>query len=170
MKSLYRTLTKATPFSGRNVAVRSVCVKRADAAIVVSGTPVSRYPPRACSDSTTSGLDRAAVQRSWRWAAHHAGARGQHPPHDLGLRACPPRAAPSRLCLSDLRRPASVQISGFDEFGHLTPVRRLLSTSCSSGQRFAIRLPSDSQSPAKPLPSANSSPCRASGGLSPPSE
>ncbi|MDE3022217.1 MAG: hypothetical protein KGI54_10190, partial [Pseudomonadota bacterium] len=42
--------------------------------------------------------------------------------------------------------------------------------SCSSGQRFAIRLPSDSQSPAKPLPSANSSPCRASRGLPPPSE
>ncbi|MDE3020387.1 MAG: hypothetical protein KGI54_00845, partial [Pseudomonadota bacterium] len=40
----------------------------------------------------------------------------------------------------------------------------------SSGQRFAIRLPSDSQSPAKPLPSANSSPCRASRGLPPPSE
>ncbi len=63
----------------------------------------------------------------------------------------------------------SVQVSGFDEFGHLTPIRRLISASCSSGQRFAIRLPSDSQSPAKPLPSANSSPCRASRGLSPPS-
>ncbi len=63
----------------------------------------------------------------------------------------------------------SVQVSGFDDFGHLTPMRRLLSASCSSGQRFAIRLPSDSRSPAKPLPSANSSPCRASRGLSPPS-
>ncbi len=67
------------------------------------------------------------------------------------------------------RRQRSVQVSGFDDFGHLTPMRRLLSASCSSGQRFAIRLPSDSQSLAKPLPSANSSPCRASRGLSPPS-
>ena len=63
----------------------------------------------------------------------------------------------------------SVQVLGFDEYGHLTPVRRLVSSSCSSGQRFAIGLPSDSQSPAKPLPLANSSPCRASRGLSPPS-
>ncbi len=63
----------------------------------------------------------------------------------------------------------SVQVSGFDDFGHLTPMRRLISASCSSGQRFAIRLPSDSRSPAKPLPSANSSPCRASRGLPPPS-
>lgn len=63
----------------------------------------------------------------------------------------------------------SVQVSGFDDFGHLTPMRRLISASCSSGQRFAIQLPSDSRSPAKPLPSANSSPCRASRGLSPPS-
>src|SRR5690606_7353065 len=44
------------------------------------------------------------------------------------------------------------------------------SASCASGQRFALRLPSDSQSPAKPLPSANSSPCRASKGLAPSSE
>ena len=63
----------------------------------------------------------------------------------------------------------SVQALGFSDFGHLTPARRLISASCSSGQRFAIGLPSDSQSPAKPLPLANSSPCRASRGLSPPS-
>ena len=61
------------------------------------------------------------------------------------------------------------QVSGFDEFGHLTPMRRLISARLESGQRFAIRLPSDSRSPAKPLPSANSSPCRASRGLSHPS-
>ena len=64
----------------------------------------------------------------------------------------------------------SVQVSGFGDFGLLTPAWRLVSASCSSSQRFAIRLPSDSQSPAKPLPSANCSPCRASRGLSPPSE
>src|SRR5690606_9194107 len=33
-----------------------------------------------------------------------------------------------------------------------------------------FRLPSDLQSPGEPLPSANTSPCRACGGLSPPSE
>lgn len=31
----------------------------------------------------------------------------------------------------------SVQVSGFDLFGCLTPMRRLVSASCSSGQRFA---------------------------------
>jgi len=45
----------------------------------------------------------------------------------------------------------------------------LVSASCSSGQRFAIRLPSDPQSPTEPLPLANHSPCRAGRGLSPPS-
>ena len=31
----------------------------------------------------------------------------------------------------------SVQVPGFGEFGHLTPARRLVSASCSSGQPFA---------------------------------
>ncbi len=31
----------------------------------------------------------------------------------------------------------SVQVSGFDLYGCLTPTRRLVSASCSSGQRFA---------------------------------
>ena len=31
----------------------------------------------------------------------------------------------------------SVQVLGFDEYGHLTPPCRLVSASCSSGQRFA---------------------------------
>src|SRR5690606_32130107 len=35
---------------------------------------------------------------------------------------------------------------------------------------LCFRLPSDLQSPGEPLPSANTSPCRACGGLSPPSE
>ncbi|RQT04058.1 hypothetical protein DF035_10930 [Burkholderia contaminans] len=35
---------------------------------------------------------------------------------------------------------------------------------------LCLRLPSDSQSPATPLPLANTSPCRACRGLSPPSE
>lgn len=68
---------------------------------------------------------------------------------------------------SDLRRTATCKGSGFDELGHLTPMRRLVYASCSSGQRIAIRLPSDPRSPAEPLPSANSSPCRASRGRRP---
>lgn len=31
----------------------------------------------------------------------------------------------------------SVQVSGFGDCGHLTPLRRLISASCSSGQHFA---------------------------------
>jgi len=64
----------------------------------------------------------------------------------------------------------SVQVSGFAETRLLAPMRRLVSVSCSSGQRAAIKFPSDSQSPTTPLPSANTSPCRVCRGLSPPSK
>ena len=59
---------------------------------------------------------------------------------------------------------------GFDDFGHLTPLRRLVSASCSSGQRFAFGFLQIRSHPRHPCRSANSSPCRASRGLSPPSE
>ena len=64
----------------------------------------------------------------------------------------------------------SVQVSGFDDMGHLTPLRRLVSASCSSGQRFASGLLQGRSRPQHPCRSANSSPCRASRGLSPPSK
>mgnify|MGYP001581254982 CR=1 FL=1 len=59
---------------------------------------------------------------------------------------------------------------GFDDIGHLTPLRRLISASCSSGQRFAFGFLQISSHPEHPCRSANSSPCRASRGLSPPSK
>jgi len=64
----------------------------------------------------------------------------------------------------------SVQVLGFDDIGRLTPQRRLLSASCSSGQRFAFGFLQISSHPEHPCRSANSSPCRASRGLSPPSK
>ena len=64
----------------------------------------------------------------------------------------------------------SVQVSGFTDIGLLTPLCRLVYTSCSSGQRFAFGFLQISSRPEHPCRSANSSPCRASRGLSPPSE
>ena len=64
----------------------------------------------------------------------------------------------------------SVQVSGFTDIGLLTPPCRLVSASCSSGQRFAFGFLQISSRPEHPCRSANSSPCRASRGLSPPSE
>ena len=64
----------------------------------------------------------------------------------------------------------SVQVSGFTDIGLLTPPRRLVSASCSSGQRFAFGFLQISSHPEHPCRSANSSPCRASRGLPPPSE
>lgn len=63
---------------------------------------------------------------------------------------------PSRLCLSVLKHAVACKF-------------RALMNMVISRQRFAIRLPSDPQSPTKPLPSANHSPCRAGIGLSAPS-
>ena len=64
----------------------------------------------------------------------------------------------------------SVQVLGLDDFGHLTRLRRLVSASCSSGQRFAFGFLQIRSRPRHPCRSANSSPCRVSRGLSPPSE
>ena len=64
----------------------------------------------------------------------------------------------------------SVQVSGFDDIGRLTPPCRLVSASCSSDQRFAFGFLQISSRPEHPCRSANSSPCRASRGLPPPSE
>ena len=64
----------------------------------------------------------------------------------------------------------SVQVSGFDDSRRLTPQRRLISASCSSGQRFASGFLQIRSHPRHPCHSANSSPCRASRGLAPPSK
>ena len=61
----------------------------------------------------------------------------------------------------------SVQVSGFGDYGHLTPLRRLIRF-LFVRPAFCLGLPSGSQSPATPLPSANTSPCRVCRGLSPP--
>ena len=62
----------------------------------------------------------------------------------------------------------SVQVSGFDDCGRLAPLRRLIRF-LFVRPAFCLGLPSDSQSPATPLPSANTSPCRVCRGLAPPS-
>src|SRR5690606_29903040 len=62
----------------------------------------------------------------------------------------------------------SVQVLGFDDCGRLTPLRRLIRF-LFVRPAFCLGLPSDSQSPATPLPLANTSPCRVCRGLSPPS-
>ena len=64
----------------------------------------------------------------------------------------------------------SVQVSGFDDIGHLTSPCRLVSASCSSCQRFAFCFLQICSRQRHPCRSANSSPCRASRGLSPPSK
>ena len=64
----------------------------------------------------------------------------------------------------------SVQVSGFADIRLLTPPCRLISASCSSGQCFAFGFLQISSRPEHPCRSANSSPCRASRGLPPPSE
>ena len=60
-----------------------------------------------------------------------------------------------------------VQVSGFDDIGRLTPLQRLLSASCSSGQRFAFGFLQIRSYPRHPCRLANSSPCRVSSGLAP---
>jgi hypothetical protein len=64
----------------------------------------------------------------------------------------------------------SVQVSGFDDNGRLTPPCRLISASCSSGQRFAFGFLQIRSRPRHPCRSAISSPCRARRGLPPPSK
>ncbi|SDB18891.1 hypothetical protein SAMN03159386_01386, partial [Pseudomonas sp. NFACC17-2] len=62
----------------------------------------------------------------------------------------------------------SVQVSGFEDIGLLTPLCRLIRF-LFVRPAFCLGLPSDSQSPATPLPLANTSPCRVCRGLAPPS-
>jgi len=62
----------------------------------------------------------------------------------------------------------SVQVLGFGDHGHLTPLHRLIRF-LFVRPAFCLGLPSDSQSPTTPLPLANTSPCRVCRGLSPPS-
>lgn len=64
----------------------------------------------------------------------------------------------------------AVQVSGFDDIGRLAPLQRLVSASCSSGQRFAFGFLQIRSRPRHPCRSANSSPCRVSKGLAPSSE
>lgn len=53
----------------------------------------------------------------------------------------------------------AVQVLGFDDYGRLTPLCRLIRF-LFVGPAFCLGLPSDSQSPATPLPLANTAPCR----------
>ena len=76
---------------------------------------------------------------------------------------------PSRLCLSDLRRRVPYKFRALMR-GHLTPPSRLVSASCSSGQRFAFGFLQICSRSRKPCRSADSAPCRASRELSPPSK
>ncbi len=63
----------------------------------------------------------------------------------------------------------SVQVLGFESNGPLTPPCRLVSASCSSGQRFAFSFLQIPPRDGHPCRSASTSPCRACRGLSPPS-
>jgi len=63
----------------------------------------------------------------------------------------------------------SVQVSGFEDICLLTQYNRLICDSCSSGQCFAcgfLQIPPRGGHPCRP---ANTSPCRACRGLTPPS-
>lgn len=72
-----------------------------------------------------------------------------------------------RLCPVGSTSWCSGQVMGFADLGLLAPPCRLVPASCSSGQRFVSKLPFGlTQSPAKPLPIASTSPCRVCGGLS----
>jgi hypothetical protein len=62
----------------------------------------------------------------------------------------------------------SVQVLGFDDVGRLTPYAAYIRF-LFVRPAFCLGLPSVSQSPATPLPTANTSPCRVCRGLSPPS-
>jgi hypothetical protein len=76
---------------------------------------------------------------------------------------------PSRLCASDLRHHAPYMYRALHFLACLphgaASIRFLF-----VAPALCFRLPSDSQSPGKPLPSANTCPCRPCKGLSPPSE
>jgi len=76
---------------------------------------------------------------------------------------------PSRLCASDIRHRVPCMYRALHLFAcspHGAASIRFLFVAPA----FCFRLPSDSRSPGKPLPSANTCPCRLCRGLSPPSE
>ncbi len=76
---------------------------------------------------------------------------------------------PSRLCASDIRHRVPYMYRALHFFACLprdaASIRFLF-----VAPALCFRLPSDSRSPGKPLPSANTCPCRLCKGLSPPSE
>jgi hypothetical protein len=76
---------------------------------------------------------------------------------------------PSRLCASDIRHRVPYMYRALHLFAcspHGAASIRFLFVAPA----LCFRLPSDSRSPGKPLPSANTCPCRLCRGLSPPSE
>ena len=77
--------------------------------------------------------------------------------------------SPSRLCASDIRHRAPYMYWALHLFAcspHGAASIRFLFVAPA----LCFRLPSDSRSPGKPLPSANTCPCRLCRGLSPPRE
>jgi len=76
---------------------------------------------------------------------------------------------PSRLCASDLRHRVPYTYRALHAFA-CSPRGAASIRFLFVAPALCFRLPSDLQSPGEPLPSANTSPCRACRGLSPPSE
>ena len=77
--------------------------------------------------------------------------------------------SPSRLCLSDLRHSVLYKYWAL-VIMDTSPRYAASSASCTSGQRFAFGFLQIRSRPRHPCRSANSSPCRASRGLAPPSK
>src|SRR5450755_3881584 len=65
--------------------------------------------------------------------------------------------------------PARHRVPGFAFYGLLPPLCRFYPLPVRRAPALCFRLPFDSRSPEKPLPSANTCPCRLCRGLSPPS-
>jgi hypothetical protein len=76
---------------------------------------------------------------------------------------------PSRLCASDIRHRVPYMYWASHFYACLPHGAASIRFLCVA-PTFCFRLPSDSRSPEKPLPSANTCPCRLCRGLSPPSE
>jgi len=76
---------------------------------------------------------------------------------------------PSRLCASDLRHRVPYMYWAL-HFSACSPRGAASIRFLFVAPALCFRLPSDSQSPETPLPSANTCPCRLCRGLSPPSE
>jgi hypothetical protein len=76
---------------------------------------------------------------------------------------------PSRLCASDLRHRVPYMYGAL-HFTACSPHGAASIRFLCVAPALRFRLPSDSRSPGKPLPSANTCPCRLCRGLSPPNE